>query len=80
MVPGSLLGKATVAQAVFDNGFLLPFAPDAPEFFLIPGNDQVTVLWRPSPSETSGDPFFAIASQPRACDQRTQNGWYRTIV
>ena len=31
VVPGSLLGKAKVAQAVFDDGFLLPFAPDAPD-------------------------------------------------
>jgi hypothetical protein len=62
VVPGSLLGKAKVAQSVFDNGFLLPFAPDPPDFFLIPGDNQVTVLWRPSASETTGDPFFAIAS------------------
>ncbi|MEO8089623.1 MAG: hypothetical protein ABI703_04940 [Gemmatimonadales bacterium] len=63
-VPGSLLGKALVAQNVFNNLFLLPFAPDAPDFFLIPGSNQVTVLWRASPSETTGDPFFAIASTP----------------
>src|SRR3989449_7913882 len=31
-VPGSLLAKALVAQAVFDKGFLLPSAPDAPHF------------------------------------------------
>jgi len=62
VVPGSLLGKALVAQSVFDNKFLLPFAPSSPDFFLIPGDDQVTVLWKPSPSEASGDPFFAIAS------------------
>ncbi|MGH7509478.1 MAG: hypothetical protein ACREMZ_08405 [Gemmatimonadales bacterium] len=61
-VPGSLMGKALVAQAVFDLGFLLPFAPDAPDFFLVPGDNQVTVLWRPSPSETTGDPFFEVAS------------------
>ncbi len=64
VVPGSLLGKALVAQAVFDNKFLLPFAPDSPEFFLVPGDNQVTVLWRPSASETTGDPFFAVASAP----------------
>jgi hypothetical protein len=64
VVPGSLLGKALVAQAVFDNQFLLPFAPDPPDFFLIPGDNQVTVIWRPSATETNGDPFFAIASQP----------------
>ncbi len=69
VVPGSLLGKAKVAQAVFDNQFLLPFAPDAPEFFLIPGDNQVTVMWRPSPSEQGGDPFYAIASQATVlCD------------
>lgn len=63
VVKGSLLGKATVAQTVFDNKFLLPFAPSTVEFFLIPGDNQVTVIWKPSPSEGSGDPFYAIASQ-----------------
>jgi hypothetical protein len=63
-VPGSLLGKAKVAQTVFDTKFLLPFAPDRPEFFLVPGNQQVTVLWARSATETNPDPFFAIASQP----------------
>jgi hypothetical protein len=63
VVPGSLLGKALVAQSVFDFKFLLPFAPDSPEFFLVPGDDQVSVLWRPSPSEASGDAYFNIASQ-----------------
>jgi hypothetical protein len=64
VVPGSLLGKAQVAQQVFDSKFLLAFAPDAPEFFLVPGDNQVTVLWRPSGTETTGDPFFEIASTP----------------
>jgi hypothetical protein len=63
-VPGSLLNKALVAQTVFDNKFLLPFAPDRPEFFLVPGNNQVTVLWQPSATETNGDPFFAVSSSP----------------
>ncbi len=62
VVPGSLLGKALVAQAVFDAKFLLPFAPDAPDFFLIPGDNQVTVIWKPSVSEQTGDPYFNIAS------------------
>jgi hypothetical protein len=60
-VPGSLLRKALVAQEVFNNKFLLPFAPEAPEFFLIPGDGQVTVMWRPSATETQGDPYFAVA-------------------
>src|SRR4051812_31069447 len=44
-VAGSLLGKALVAQTVFNLKFLLPFAPEAPNFYLVPGNNQVTVLW-----------------------------------
>ncbi len=63
-VPRSLLAKALVAQTVFDKGFLLPAAPDAPDFFLVPGDNQVTVVWQKSRSEATGDPFFAIASNP----------------
>jgi hypothetical protein len=63
-VPGSLLNKALTAQVVFDNGFLLPFAPSVPNFYLIPGDNSVTIAWQPSASEPSGDPFFAIASDP----------------
>ncbi|MEZ4411634.1 MAG: hypothetical protein R2910_01445 [Gemmatimonadales bacterium] len=62
VVPGSLLGKSYTAQAVFDAKFLLPFAPTAPAFFLIPGNNQVTVMWQPSPSEVQGDPYYSVAS------------------
>ncbi len=64
-VPRSLLDKALVAQAIFDNKFLLPFAPAPPAFFLIPGDNQVTVVWQKSGTEdavTGGDPFFQIAS------------------
>jgi len=71
-VPRSLLNKALVAQAVFDNRFLLPFAPEAPRFFLVPGDNQVTVAWQPSETETvkpgGGDPFYAIASQATVLD------------
>jgi hypothetical protein len=70
-VRGSLLGKALTAQQVFNFGFLLPFAPESPDFFLIPGDNQVTVLWRPSPTEQSGDPFFQVASQPTITDPVT---------
>jgi hypothetical protein len=62
-VAGSLLDKALIAQSVFDNQFLLPFAPEPPDFFLVPGDNQVTVLWRPTVSETTGDPFFAVAQK-----------------
>jgi hypothetical protein len=67
-VSGSLMGKALTAQSVFDINFLLPFAPDAPDFFTLPGNGQVTVVWRASPTEATGDPFFSIASQVTITD------------
>jgi hypothetical protein len=71
VVPGSLLGKSVTAQQIFQSKFLLPFAPEAPSFFLIPGTDQVTVLWQPSATETVGDPFFAVASSPTVTDPAT---------
>jgi hypothetical protein len=61
-VPRSLLDKARVAQAVFDHKFLLPFAPEPPPFYLVPGDNQVTVVWSKSKSEDIGDPYFAVAS------------------
>jgi hypothetical protein len=63
-VANSLLDKAKVAQAIFDSKFLLPFSPISPDFFLIPGDQQVTILWRPSSSETAGDAYFSIANDP----------------
>ncbi len=66
VVRGSLLDKALVAQGVFDNQFLLPFAPEAPNFYLVPSNNRVTVVWSKSNTETIGvgDPYFAVASNP----------------
>ena len=66
--PRSLLNKALVAQAVFDGGFLLPKAPAAPRFFAIPGNNEVTVVWQPSASETTGDLYYSVASQDSVPD------------
>jgi len=64
--PGSLLDKAKVAQAIFDAKFLLPFAPEAPQFYLVPGDNKVTVAWTKSPTETvqagGGDPYYVVAS------------------
>jgi hypothetical protein len=66
--PGSLLDKAKVAQAIFNSKFLLPFAPEAPTFYLVPGDNSVTIVWQKSPTETvqtgGGDPYFAVASNP----------------
>ena len=67
-VPGSLLGKAATAQAVFGSKFAQPEAPTAPTFYLIPGDRQVTVLWLPSPSETQGDNYFITAQDPLTYD------------
>jgi hypothetical protein len=64
-VPQSLLGKALIAQTVFDSKFLQPAAPQAPEFILVPSDHQVTVLWQPSTTESptgGGDPYFQAAS------------------
>lgn len=63
VVPGSLLGKAVTAQAVFDSKFAQPEAPAAPTFFLLPGDKQVTVLWQASPSEVEGDNYFVTAQE-----------------
>jgi hypothetical protein len=65
-VPRSLLNKGLVAQAVFNAHFLLPFPPAAPEFFLVPGDNEVSVVWKPSTTETDtiGDPYFKVASDP----------------
>ena len=63
--PGTLLDKAKVAQAIFDAKFLLPFAPEAPAFYLVPGDNSVTVAWTKSNTEnpaSGGDPYFAVAS------------------
>lgn len=62
----SLMHKTQVAQAVVDAKFLMPQPPDAPDFFLIPGDNEVTVVWQPSPTEQSGDPYFALASDRRS--------------
>jgi hypothetical protein len=77
--PRSLLSKALVAQAVFDAKFLLPNAPAAPQFFLVPGDNSATVVWQKSTTETDGDLYFNIASQPFNFDtagDSTQNALY----
>ncbi len=63
--PRSLYWKAQVARALFDHQFLLPQAPAAPDFFLIPERDAVTVVWRPSISEQTGDPYYDLANGAR---------------
>jgi hypothetical protein len=67
VMKGSLLNKALVAQAVFDHKFLLPFAPEAPDFYMVPANNQVTVVWAKSATEDPngpGDAYFSVAGNP----------------
>ncbi len=68
VVPGSLLGKALTAQAVFDSKFAQPQAPEAPTFYLLAGDNQVTVLWKQSPSEVTGDSYFTTAQEATTYD------------
>ena len=66
-VPSSLLWKGLVAQTLFDVKFLLPFGPEAPEFFLLPGNNQVTVVWQKSVTDgTTPDPYYNVAADPQS--------------
>jgi hypothetical protein len=62
----SLLDRALVVQAIFDAKFLLPRPPEPPEFYLLPGDGAVTILWEPSPTDGLGDPYFALASDPQS--------------
>lgn len=64
VVPGSVLANGIVARTIFENKFLLPRPPEAPVFSLVPGNNQVTVVWQPSATEQNGDPYYAISSDP----------------
>ncbi|HKY61582.1 MAG TPA: T9SS type A sorting domain-containing protein [Gemmatimonadota bacterium] len=53
------------AQAVFDAGFVVPTAPPKPDIELIPGNNQVTIVWNAGPVETV-NPFAKVARDPFA--------------
>jgi hypothetical protein len=65
LVPGSLLWKVQLARELVAAGFAaLPAPPEPPPFSLIPGDGSVTVLWQPSPTVESGDPFWSLASDP----------------
>ncbi|HXE82332.1 MAG TPA: hypothetical protein VN513_03240, partial [Gemmatimonadales bacterium] len=80
--PRSLLNKALVAQDVFRAKFLLPNAPEAPQFFLVPGDNSTNVVWQRSATEVEtpcvgpppvsgvcgGDLYFSIASRPYNVD------------
>ena len=71
----SLVHHGLIAQSIFNNKFLLPRPPEPPVFSLVPGDNQVTVVWGPSATDQNcvegtsgrgGDPFFTIASDPNS--------------
>jgi hypothetical protein len=63
-VPRSYLHKVQIAQAIADAGFRLAAPPESPNFFLVPGDRQATVVWEPSATERVGDPYAASAGDP----------------
>ncbi|MGQ0813188.1 MAG: hypothetical protein ACT4O1_01830 [Gemmatimonadota bacterium] len=72
-VQRSLVHNALIAQSIFNNKFLLPRPPETPPFSLVPGDNQVTVVWAPSATDVNcvegfegrgGDPFANIALDP----------------
>ena len=67
-VPQSLLGKVQLAQTIVRNKFAMPAPPEPPTFFVIPGDNQVSVVWQPSGTEVvkpgGGDPYFPLAQDP----------------
>ncbi|MGH7485904.1 MAG: hypothetical protein ACREMY_09940, partial [bacterium] len=72
-IPGSLLGKAKTAQGVFDAHFVQPGPPGAPPFYLIPGDNSVTIVWQPSETDAAtvgsiGDPYYKSAKTPALYD------------
>lgn len=73
VTPGSLLSKANIAQLVFNQKFLLPQAPNAPNFFLVPGDNSVAVFWRPSTTDQLGDLYYNIAHNPVTVDSLGNN-------
>jgi hypothetical protein len=90
--PRSLLNKSLVAQAVFNAKFLLPNAPASPQFFLVPGDNQVNVVWQKSETENQipcanppasgvcgGDLFYNIASRPFNIDTITGDSTRNTL-
>jgi hypothetical protein len=56
---------APTAQAVFNAGFIVPTAPPQPNYTLIPGDGQVTVVWGAT-AVTAINPFAKVARDPFA--------------
>jgi len=59
----NLLATQLTAQATFDAGFVVPTAPPKPDFKLIPGDHQVTIVWDAGPVQAV-NPFAKVARDP----------------
>ncbi len=65
----SMLRNSRIAQFTFDNGFELPAGPPSPRLEVIPGNNQVTLLWdggQPTPEGEAYDPVTASPEYHRS--------------
>lgn len=58
--PYDLALASQSAQAAYDNNWVMPGPPPAPNVTLIPGDGRVTLIWDDLP-ETAKDPFYPIA-------------------
>jgi hypothetical protein len=52
-----LANTANSAQFIFDQGWLLPSPPSAPNVTLVPGDNQVRIVWDNLP-EVTADPYW----------------------
>jgi len=64
---------ASVAQTVFDGGYIVPATPAAPPMTIIPGDRQVTITWSDVNLQTP-DPYAAFLEANPELDP---NGVYR---
>jgi len=60
---------ANQAQFIYDQGWLLPGPPLAPNLTLIPGDNQVRLVWDNLPEKTADPYWLKVASDP------TKTGW-----
>jgi len=55
---------ANAAQFIFDQGWLLPGPPVAPNMILVPGDKQVRIVWDNLPERTPDRYWEKVASRP----------------
>lgn len=55
----AVVGTSDKAQDIYNQNFLAPFPPEAPNLTVIPGNKKVTLVWDNWP-EWHADPFYDL--------------------